>query len=180
MSVTLVPASALRTQALSRLSAEADPIAELATLLLADSELVVALSRQIDIQASMDCEQSLVGVDPELVPSMDDAISALHMSLPPAQPSLWITCAQPSVKPTDPLVSELPWSTVNEGRVYLHVALSGLGVGGFAEIVRMSQGYPSGVVLVHSGSLLSPTAPVWACLSAFDGETFLVWWSPLG
>lgn len=175
--IQLMPAPQLRQQAISQASGVRDPVATLAASLLADSHLVVALRRAVEIPASSSMQQSLSSFGDDVVPSTAEVIAALVTTLPRVTPSLLITCTQPSMRAGDELCREMPWCITQGDHVYIHSPLERVGANGVPLVIRMSEGYPAGIVLIHEGSLTQPTRPVWACMSAFDGDTFIAWWT---
>ncbi len=123
-----------------------------------------------------DPDQSLlqVGRDWMVSPELSHLFLAQRVSaLMASRPSMHVTSTQPIVRPQDPFVASEPLFRIAGKAVY--ATTESLEDDVIARVVSLSEGYPPGLIAVHAGFPEEPNDAVWFAISAFDGETFIVW-----
>lgn len=135
------------------------------------------IGRQLPIPAQIEPNQSLQALGVDWVPDYSAAQRLLltdALRFTSLESGLSISSSQPAIRPSDQFVSKEPLLRICGSRVFASASLEE-GPLSAASVLALGEGYPPGVVCVHSGSPEAPTQFRWFCMSAFDGESFLVW-----
>lgn len=180
MSAYLVQADGLLIgrYVLEVLSTDDSPLSRLAEIAIqggARFRAVVACEQ--NLPEKVNPKQSLHAIGRAWVPDPGDARKLLAfgvLRVAQATQGWSVSASQPMVKPTDGFLADAPLFVVRGPRVFSTAEVES-SPEIVAQIIGTSEGYPPGVVCVHRGPPEAPHDAVWFCVSAFDGESFLVW-----
>ena len=137
-------------------------------------EVVAGLDRPLE--RSADPSRSLLQVGAEWMVDPERARSLLARSIKAMMSkdrTLRVTSTQPALVPGDPFIASEPLFCVARGQVFATTVSRTTSE--IERVAALSEGDPPGLIAVHRGPSEAPDHAVWFAISAFDGESYLVW-----
>lgn len=155
------------------------PLAALALRrLAAGSRVTCLLGRGLDGVSALQPSQSAMQLDKEWLVDAEVArremATRLHR-IALERPGTRVSSSLVFMGPTDEWHRSEPL-VISTGSLVWATSSIGPSLGEIEHVLALGEGYPPGVVAVHSGDASSPGDAYVFCLSAFDGETYL-WWT---
>lgn len=141
------------------------------------SRVYCLLGRGLEGVSALRPEESALQLGPEWVVNSEDARREVANKLARSslqRPGMRVSSSLVFMSPTDDWIRSEPLVVSNGSQVWA-VSSTGSSIDVVQQVLGLGEGYPPGVVAVHSGDPWAPADVLVMSLAGFDCETYF-WW----